>query len=126
MFPVLFENDDVLAIDKPEGLASIPGRPAGEDSLLSLLSAELSYKVFVVHRLDQEVSGVILFAKNAAAHKLLNEQFADRLVKKTYLALVHGSLETADGLIDRPMRHSAPAGWAWIYAEARIAALTFG
>lgn len=47
---------------------------------------------------------MMLFAKNAAAHRLLNEQFSSRKIKKTYLALVHGSLEVNDGTIDKPLR----------------------
>jgi tRNA pseudouridine32 synthase / 23S rRNA pseudouridine746 synthase len=104
MIPVLFENDDVLAVDKPEGLTSIPGSEKGNDTLLGLLSNVYTQKLFVVHRLDKDVSGVMLFAKNAAAHKCLNDRFCSRKVKKTYAALVHGAIETSGGSIDKPIR----------------------
>lgn len=101
---ILFENADIIAVNKPEGLASIPERDREADNLLARLSAHYADKVFVVHRLDKEVSGVILFAKHAAAHKALNRQFSERRVRKTYLAAVHGSVPADSGTIDAPIR----------------------
>jgi tRNA pseudouridine32 synthase/23S rRNA pseudouridine746 synthase len=103
MIPILFENEDIVAVNKPEGLASIPEQRA-KDCLLSLLSSMFSEKLYVVHRLDREASGVILFARNAAAHKYLSEQFSGRSVKKTYAALTHGVIEENSGVIERPLR----------------------
>lgn len=103
MIPILFDHPDVLAVDKPVGLASIPeaGRP---DSVLSTLQAQFPDKLYVVHRLDKEVSGVMLFARNAATHRFLSEAFSTREVHKTYLALVQGVIPTGRGVIDRPLR----------------------
>jgi tRNA pseudouridine32 synthase / 23S rRNA pseudouridine746 synthase len=102
--PVLFENSDVLAVDKPEGLTSIPGSEKGKDTLLELLSKLYPDKLFVVHRLDKDVSGVMLLAKNAVAHKCLNDQFSNRTVKKSYLALVCGIVDKSEGSITKPLR----------------------
>ncbi len=102
--PILFENADVLAVDKPEGLTSIPGSEKGKETLLELLSQQCGQKLFVVHRLDKDVSGVMLFAKNAAAHKCLNDQFSSHVVGKTYIALVHGSPTPAKAVISKPIR----------------------
>jgi RluA family pseudouridine synthase len=104
MIPVLFENDDVIAVSKPEGLASIPERSKERDSLFSRLSLRFSDKLFVVHRLDKEASGVILFAKNPGAHRFLNDLFETRDVKKTYLIMVHGDVVSTSGVIERPLR----------------------
>jgi tRNA pseudouridine32 synthase / 23S rRNA pseudouridine746 synthase len=104
MIPLLFEDVDILVVNKPEGLASIPERDATQESLVTLLSAARPTKLYVVHRLDKEVSGVILFAKNAAAHTFLNEQFSHHTVRKTYLALVHGVMAQERGTIDVPLR----------------------
>lgn len=104
MIPVLLENDAILAVHKPEGLASIPEHARGEASLLQLLQAAFLGKLYVVHRLDKEVSGVIVFAKNASAHKYLNDQFSQRSVRKTYVALTHGVIEETSGIIDKPLR----------------------
>jgi tRNA pseudouridine32 synthase/23S rRNA pseudouridine746 synthase len=101
---VLFENRDYLAIHKPENLASIPERLKGPESLLRLLEQARGEKLFVVHRLDKEVSGVIVFARNADAHRYLNERFSGREVRKVYLALLHGVIQAPGGSISKPIR----------------------
>jgi RluA family pseudouridine synthase len=102
--PVLFENDDIIAVDKPEKLASIPERNREKVSLLKILSETLERKLYAVHRLDKQVSGVILFAKTPAAHRQLNLMFEHRQVHKTYMALVHGEIAGERGVIDKPLR----------------------
>jgi RluA family pseudouridine synthase len=104
MSEVLFENDLLIAVNKPEGLAAIPEGAAGKSCLLWELEARLGHKLYVVHRLDKEVSGVILFAKDAATHKHLNDQFSSRQVYKSYLALAHGVINGAEGTIKAPLR----------------------
>ncbi len=98
---VLFQNDDVLAVDKPEGVVSI-GQV--DDGLPVLLNDIFPGRLFPVHRLDKEVSGVILFAKNAETHRWLNSEFERKAVKKTYLALTHGIITKNRGLINAPIR----------------------
>jgi len=100
---ILFENDDIIAVNKPEGLASIPERAREKECVLSLLSV-FPGKLYVVHRLDKEVSGIIVFAKNAAAHRNLNEQFSSRAIKKIYVALTHGVINKNSGIIKKPLR----------------------
>ncbi len=102
--PVLFENDDIIAVDKPEQLASIPERNPEKISLLKILSETLERKLYTVHRLDKQVSGVILFAKTPEAHRRLNLMFEHRQVHKTYMALVHGEIAGDRGVIDTPLR----------------------
>jgi tRNA pseudouridine32 synthase/23S rRNA pseudouridine746 synthase len=104
MIPVLFENEDFLAVNKTEGLASIPERSKEKNSLLALLSPGYSTKLYVVHRLDKEASGVMLFAKNASSHKFMSERFSSREIRKTYLILVHGFIPAAEGTIEKPLR----------------------
>jgi RluA family pseudouridine synthase len=102
--PVLYENDDIIAVDKPEKLASIPERNREKISLLKILTEARKQKFYVVHRLDKQVSGVILFAKNTETHRYLNNQFEQRKVQKTYLAVVHGTVEDKRGIIDKALR----------------------
>jgi RluA family pseudouridine synthase len=104
LIPIIFENDDIIAVNKPEGLASIPERAKEKKCVLSLLSAVVPGKLYVVHRLDKEVSGIVVFAKNAAAHKYLNEQFSSRAIKKIYVALTHGIINKNIGVIKKPLR----------------------
>lgn len=101
---ILYENNDLIAVDKPIRLASIPERNREKISLLKLLSEARQQKLFVVHRLDKQVSGVILFAKNAETHRYLNRLFEQRKIHKTYLSLVHGLMEEDSGTIDKPLR----------------------
>jgi tRNA pseudouridine32 synthase/23S rRNA pseudouridine746 synthase len=100
--PVLFENDDFLAVDKPEGVVSIS--TAGEGGLPGLLREAYGERLFPVHRLDKEASGVIVFARNREAHRYLNGEFDRRAVRKIYLALVLGALEANRGLVNKPLR----------------------
>jgi len=102
--PVLFENDAILAVDKPEGVVSIS--EGGKGGLPELLRERGVYvgRLYPVHRLDREASGVIVFAKNPAAHRFLNGEFDRREVRKTYLALVHGVIPSNRGIINKPIR----------------------
>jgi RluA family pseudouridine synthase len=87
---VLFSDDALLAIDKPSGLLSIPDHwdPDVPDAVSELKAAW--GKLFVVHRLDKDTSGVLFFARSPEAHKSLSESFESRSVEKTYRALVRG------------------------------------
>jgi RluA family pseudouridine synthase len=99
---VLLETDDFLAADKPEGVLSVS--QAGEGGLPDLLRDRFPGKLYPVHRLDRGASGVIVFAKNAAAHRHLNGQFDRREVSKTYLALIEGVPLSNRGQINAPLR----------------------
>jgi len=99
---VLFENDDILAVDKPVGVVSLS--EAGKGGLPELLRGIYGGRLFPVHRLDREASGVIVFAKNAAMHRHLNSEFDRRSVRKTYLALTHGIIAPNRGTVNKPIR----------------------
>lgn len=106
----LFENEAFIAIDKPAGLLSIPDREGKEPSLRSWLKEKYG-NIFTVHRLDRETSGVILFAKDEAAHKYLSGIFESREVEKQYQGIVQGALPTRQGSIDLPlMEHPTRPG----------------
>lgn len=102
MIPILYEDEDVIAADKPPGLSSIA--EAGGGGLPARLKSVFPGKLYSVHRLDKDAGGVILLAKSAAAHRFLNDVFARRAVRKTYLAAVLGTVAPAAGRIDRPLR----------------------
>lgn len=108
---VIFENDDLLVIDKPAGMVVHPA--AGHDTG-TLVHAVLGYapglegiggeeRPGVVHRLDKDTSGLIAIAKNERAHRWLVQQFKERRVEKTYLALVDGKPPTPTGRIEAPI-----------------------
>lgn len=91
--PLLLETAGVLAVDKPAGVAVIPGRdgPSGE-SLHERLQGARGERLWVVHRLDRDTSGVIVFARTASAHRALSMAFEAGRVEKRYLALCEGRL----------------------------------
>lgn len=101
---IVFQNEYFLAADKPEGLASISESDTSIETLHSILENTLNKKLFIVHRLDKEVSGIILFAKDSKTHKLLNQQFYERTIKKTYIALVLGNMKSDFGEINKSIR----------------------
>ncbi len=96
---ILFENDDLVALNKPPGMLSIPDRMQSEPSLKDLLVNRYGV-IFTVHRLDKDTSGVILFAKNETAHKYLSLQFENRETEKYYVGLVQGTLAKKEGIIE--------------------------
>ena len=104
MIPILYQDDDCVAALKPCGVAAVPERAGDEGCLSAQLSRQLGRRVYPVHRLDKEVSGVILYALTAEAHRFLNDAFEHRRVHKTDLAVVHGTLAPDEGVICRPLR----------------------
>lgn len=121
---ILFEDGDVLVIDKPEGWivhedGKTTGAPVVVDWFLrhcpeAVGVGEVGYspkgvelnRAGVVHRLDRETSGVLIMAKNQVAHQFLKQQFKDRLVHKEYRAFVYGRIHDRWGTINRPIGRS--------------------
>ena len=101
---LIFQDHDILVINKPPGLRTIPdGYNPALPHLAGLLKEQYG-PVWVVHRLDKDTSGIILFARNAEAHRTLNLQFEHREIHKVYHALVTGSPEWDEYEIDLPLR----------------------
>jgi 23S rRNA pseudouridine955/2504/2580 synthase/23S rRNA pseudouridine1911/1915/1917 synthase len=104
---ILYEDEDIMAINKPPGWLVIPDRWDKEKpSLYRLLNAQTTGapRFFVVHRLDRETSGLVIFAKNAPAHRALCRQFTERQVRKVYETIVEGESDYEFGKIDRPVQ----------------------
>jgi len=99
---VLYEDDDLLAINKSSGILVIPGRWEKEGSLSEELNRRYG-KIYVVHRLDRDTSGVVLFAKSADAHRKLSRAFEKREIRKIYYGLTHGRLKRDQGVISKPI-----------------------
>jgi 23S rRNA pseudouridine1911/1915/1917 synthase len=108
---ILYEDDDVVAVDKPAGMVVHAGAGCRSGTLVNALLgrfASLSavggeMRPGIVHRLDRYTSGVILVARHDAAHRRLAEQFAQRQVEKVYLALVHGVVKQDRGRVEKPI-----------------------
>lgn len=103
-FPVLFEDDHLLAIDKPAGVAVHGGSGVSFGVIEQLRQARPAAKFLeLVHRLDRETSGILLVAKKRSALTKLQDQFRDRETGKTYLALVAGAWPANKKVIDQPL-----------------------
>lgn len=100
---IIFENEQFYIINKPSGLLSIPDRMGVDQSVKSILQDNSGEKIFTVHRLDRDTSGIILFAKDEVTHKFLSQKFEGREVEKYYIGLVHGILMNQSGTIDAPI-----------------------
>lgn len=101
---ILFEDQWLLVLHKPEGVLSVPGK-SEEQSIYSLLRARYPEATgpLVVHRLDMATSGLLLAAKTQEVHRHLQAQFENRSIKKRYIALLDGILSEEEGVIDLPI-----------------------
>ncbi len=106
---IIYEDNDLLVIDKPAGLTIYPAPGHPSHTLVNAILSHFpelpgnSLRPGIVHRLDKDTSGVILVAKNSAAQLNLINQFKARSVVKTYLVLVKGHLTPEDGIIEAPI-----------------------
>jgi|SRR5579863_2228152 len=143
---VLYEDADLVAIDKPAGMVVHAGAGVRSGTLVNALLGRFGalsqaggpLRPGIVHRLDRYTSGVLLVAKNDVAHRRLAEQFASRRVEKTYLAMVHGKVKLDRGRIEKPIardpRHRTRmttrlargrAAWSEYRVLGRFAGFTF-
>ena len=111
---VLYEDDEVLAINKPSGLAVQGGTKTTRhvDRLLSAWGEGLE-RPRLVHRLDRDTSGVLVLGKSPAAAAKLSGAFAKRKAKKTYWAIVAGNPKPSEGIIELPLVKKASATERW-------------
>ena len=125
-FPLLMEDDHMLAINKPAGVAVHGGSGVSFGVIEQLRQARPAARMLeLVHRLDRETSGVLLVAKKRSALTRLQDQFRDRETGKTYLALVHGQWPSNKKVIDLPLqRYLLPDGVGEGERRVRIAVLT--
>ena len=116
---IIYEDENLIALNKPSGLLSIPDRE-GKDISLKKLLIEKYPNIFTVHRLDKDTSGLIVFAKNEFAHKHLSQQFEARQTEKIYLGLVLGSLAEKKGTIDAPIaEHPGKKGLMTVFRKGK-------
>ena len=100
--PVLFEDDYLLAVNKPQGMVSHPSHGHHGDSALDLMQ-EKYRRLYLIGRLDKDTSGILLFAKHLETASLLSKQKESGTLSKSYLAAVHGIPDPAQGTIDAPI-----------------------
>ncbi|MDI6699664.1 MAG: RluA family pseudouridine synthase [bacterium] len=109
---IIYEDDDIIVIDKEKGMVVHPAKGNREGTIVNALlhhtkiSGGESERPGVVHRLDKDTSGVMVFAKNERAHQYLSNEIEKRRVKRTYLAIVWGGFTRKVGKIDAPIGRS--------------------
>jgi tRNA pseudouridine32 synthase/23S rRNA pseudouridine746 synthase len=119
---IIYEDEWLIAVNKPAGLLSVPGRYSDrQDSVLSRLRCLLpdGANLATVHRLDQETSGILLLARDRQTHRQLSQQFQQRLIHKVYDAILSGIVTLDQGTIELPLwgnpqnRPNQQVNWQW-------------
>lgn len=117
---IISQTEDYIAISKPSGMLTLPDR---HDLELASLRGWMQHhygQVWVIHRLDKDTSGLILFARNEEAHKYYNKLFESREVKKTYLGIVEGKPKHEAGIIEAPIaEHPAKNGTMVVFKKGK-------
>ncbi len=103
--PIIYEDEYLIAVDKPTGLLSVPGRYLDrQDSVLTRLRQLFGdEQIYPVHRLDRDTSGILLFARDRQTYRHLSRQFSTRQVHKVYEAILAGEIDQMEGSIDLPL-----------------------
>lgn len=102
---IIYEDDSIIALNKPSGVLTIPDRFDPKLPSLKMWLKERYGEIFVVHRIDRDTSGIVLFAKNESAHKYYSKIFEEREITKKYIGLVMGNPIPPSGTIDKPIAH---------------------
>lgn len=103
---VLFENDDLIVVNKPAGIKTHANQPHELGSMMNLLQGyfnHTNYNAYNVHRLDQWTSGALLIAKNPVVVPILSREISQKIIQRTYLCIVDGHLKAPHGIIDEPI-----------------------
>ncbi|MGI2905495.1 pseudouridine synthase [Tolypothrix sp. VBCCA 56010] len=106
VLPIIYEDEWLIAVNKPPGLLSVPGRYRDrQDSVVTRLHQKLpdGMAIASVHRLDQETSGILLLARDRSSHRQLSQQFQQRQIYKIYEAVLSGLLTIDEGAIELPL-----------------------
>jgi 23S rRNA pseudouridine955/2504/2580 synthase/23S rRNA pseudouridine1911/1915/1917 synthase len=116
---ILQEDENLVAINKPSGLLTIPDREGKETSLKQILKVKYG-DIFTVHRLDKDTTGIVVFAKNEEAHKQLSQLFEARETIKIYNGFVLGSPFEKSGTINEPIaEHPVRKGLMTVYKKGK-------
>jgi tRNA pseudouridine32 synthase/23S rRNA pseudouridine746 synthase len=100
---IIFEDKDILVLNKPSGLLSVPGKAATHQDSLALRVQARYPEALITHRLDMETSGLILMARSSEVHRAMSILFQARKVHKTYVAVVDGIIKENAGSVDLPL-----------------------
>jgi 23S rRNA pseudouridine955/2504/2580 synthase len=108
---ITFEDDNLLIINKPAGISTLADRSA-PTNMLSWVQQHYP-EATNCHRLDKDTSGILIFARNAESYKAISLQFQNRLIQKTYHAIVHGSTNFKETMVDVPLLSKGSGNVVW-------------
>jgi 23S rRNA pseudouridine1911/1915/1917 synthase len=134
--PILYEDEDILVVNKPAGLVVHPDGKTNEPALTdwvlehfphvqgvgeptTLSNGAIIDRPGIVHRIDRETSGVLVIAKNQNSFEFLKKQFQDRVIEKSYRTFVYGIFKEKSGVIDRPIARSSGDFRKWTAERGR-------
>lgn len=100
---IIYQDDDIIVLNKPSGLLSVPGKALEHRDCLQSRVQRVYPTASVVHRLDMATSGIMVMALNKAAHRHISKQFELRQTKKSYQAIIYGQPESDSGEINLPL-----------------------
>ncbi|MCX7725439.1 MAG: RNA pseudouridine synthase [Chitinispirillaceae bacterium] len=100
---ILFKDENIVIVNKNSGIPVIPGRGDNKHCLRDEIENIFGKRIFVVHRIDKDTSGIVVFTLNSHTHKNLCEQFTKREIKKEYFAVVDGIPQEKERIIDAPI-----------------------
>jgi 23S rRNA pseudouridine955/2504/2580 synthase/23S rRNA pseudouridine1911/1915/1917 synthase len=101
---IIYQDENILVVNKPSGMLVIPGRNIYEnETLIGILKNQIKQKLWVVHIIDRDASGILVFAKNSETYRNISVQFENSKVRKKYIALLSGVLEENQGTVKKPL-----------------------
>ena len=116
---IILEDENIVAVNKPSGLLTIPDREGKAVALKQILQNKYG-NIYTVHRLDRDTSGIVVFARTEQMHKHLSQQFESRETKKVYNGLVLGSPVETSGVINEPIaEHPTKRGVMTVYKKGK-------
>ncbi len=105
---VLYQDAQILVVNKPSGLLSVPGKLAGREDCMTARLQAAHWDALLVHRLDCDTSGVMIYARTKQAQGFLGQEFEKRRTQKTYIARVWGHMTADSGHVDQPLATDWP------------------
>ena len=115
---ILYQNDEFLVCEKPRNVLSQAGKP-GQRSMIDLLCAQVGGEIYPVHRLDQQVGGVMVYARTQAAAAYFSREIQQGNMKKEYLAVLHGGPEEDAGELNDLLLHDARKNKSYVVSRMR-------
>ncbi len=125
LYDLVYEDDQIIIVNKFSGVPVIPGRTSEMDRSLKYALKSKYGEIFIVHRIDEETSGLVIMAKDADTHRSLNTMFQNREIQKKYLLLINGIPYPEEGTIELPLKKLNNQNKSIVHKEGKEAKTTY-